>query len=135
KIRWHPRPPARPPRWGPRSADAASLLHPNAAAASGTPGLAALLIAQIFPMIPDILALRALPSPCATSITGPSVLNVFLTRDTNGPPPRLVRALPAVVPRARNPLHRRRHRRVSIAADRSVSRRHRRADDGDHARP
>ena len=33
------------------SAGAASLLHPNAAAALGTPGLAALLLVQILPVL------------------------------------------------------------------------------------
>ena len=38
KVRLHSGPPARLPRWGPRSAGDASPLHPNAAAALGTPG-------------------------------------------------------------------------------------------------
>src|SRR6266567_2558073 len=35
----------------PHSAGAASLLHPNAAAALGAPGLAALLLVQILPVL------------------------------------------------------------------------------------
>src|SRR5438034_2480432 len=55
-------PPARLPRWGPRSAGDASPLHPNAAAALGPHGLAALL-PQIFPILPPHRANHARRGP------------------------------------------------------------------------
>src|SRR2546422_11775261 len=48
------------------SAGAASLLHPNAAAALGTPGLAALLLPQIFPIFSVV-------APCQAGASPPSV--------------------------------------------------------------
>src|SRR6266851_3317040 len=60
------------------SAGDASLLHPNAAAALGAPGLAALLIAHMFPTC-------SLFAPCQPGASPPSVHNEFLRHDTSVP--------------------------------------------------
>src|SRR5205809_1524556 len=63
--RWGRRsgPPARLPRWGPRSTGDASPSHPNAAAALGAPAPAALLLAQILPVLPPHRANHARRGP------------------------------------------------------------------------
>src|SRR5438034_10350463 len=63
--RWGRRsgPPARAPRWGPRSTGYASPSHPHAAAAFGAPAPAALLLAQILPVLPPHRANHARRGP------------------------------------------------------------------------
>src|SRR5881628_3132638 len=56
----------------------ASLLHPNAAAALGTPGLAALLVAYILPVC-------ALLAPCHPGAALRDLCNESLLRDTSDP--------------------------------------------------
>src|SRR5438034_10546283 len=63
KVWLHSGPPARLPRWGPRSTGDASPPHPNAAAALGTPAPAALLLAQILPVLPPHRAQYARRGP------------------------------------------------------------------------
>src|SRR5437667_1557817 len=63
KVWLHSGPPARLPRWGPRSTGDASPSHPNAAAALGAPAPAALLLAQILPVLPPHRANHARRGP------------------------------------------------------------------------
>src|SRR5216117_472704 len=63
KVWLHSGPPARLPRWGPRSTGDASPSHPNAAAALGAPAPAALLLAQILPVLPPHRAKPARRGP------------------------------------------------------------------------
>src|SRR5438093_3953735 len=63
KVWLHSGPPTWLPRWGPRSTGDASPPHPNAAAALGTPAPAALLLAQILPVLPPHRANHARRGP------------------------------------------------------------------------
>src|SRR5439155_18452256 len=73
----HSGPPARLPRWGPRSTGDASPAHPNAAAALGTPAGAALLLLQI-------LAVFSVVAPCPRGASPVSVRRQTFTPGCSG---------------------------------------------------
>src|SRR5439155_21894196 len=77
KVWLHSGPPARLPRWGPRSTGDASPAHPNAAAAVGTPAGAALLLLQI-------LAVFSVVAPCPRGASPVSVRRQTFTPGCSG---------------------------------------------------
>src|SRR5881409_3325696 len=79
KVWLHSGPPARLPRWGPRSTGDASPPHPNAAAALGTPAGAALLLLQI-------LAVFSVVAPCPRGASPVSVRRQTFTTGCYGLP-------------------------------------------------
>src|SRR5206468_10159103 len=88
----HSGPPARLPRWGPRSTGDASPPHPNAAAALGTPAGAALLLLQILPVLPPHRANHArrgprfsVVAPCPRGASPVSVRRQTFTTGCLGP--------------------------------------------------
>ena len=98
-------PPARLPRWGPRSAGDASPLHPNAAAALGPHGLAALLLPQIFPILPPHRASHARRGPRFSVVAPCHRGGAPNAAAALGTPGRLagLGATPGLSPRAVNP--------------------------------
>src|SRR5881628_674713 len=74
----------------------ASLLHPNAAAALGTPGLAALLVAYILPVC-------ALLAPCHPGAALRDLCNESLLRDTRSSDPSILKSLDPWILRFLNP--------------------------------